>query len=134
MSLDYMFIPSAIPLGELHSIEDLQQGEALSDQEWLKAGEEFFPDFTFEAGAGSHKSEDVTCELSPTEAGLIVHMRGGGDIVGAMGTAATVAARRQVVVLDLQTSELFVADSSKTSGYQAWYGSARKQLPGTDPV
>jgi hypothetical protein len=127
MSLDYMFIKSATPVEELESIEDLEQGESIPEDDWLKAAEEFFPGFTFDAGVGSHESGDVTCELGPTEAGLIVYMRGDGDIVASMQTAAVIAAQREIIVLDIQTGQLFTPDAAETSDYQDWY---RKTLEG----
>gem|GEM_PF-6282563 len=84
---------------------------------------EIFPDFEIPNSVGQHPDQDVSIELHPSDSGLFVYMRGLGDLLHFLQIASSIAAAKQIITIDLQTSEVFRPDIEANETYKNWYQS-----------
>lgn len=70
--------------------------------------------------------DGYSMEISISDSAVHIAWRGEVDPVDVISKIAEEAARAGFVVVDVQTSELFVPASAEATGYVAWYASVLK--------
>ena len=110
-------------MSEAQSLELLQENPEVKAADYQELVQEIFPDFEIPNSVGQHPDQDVSIELHPSDNGVIVYMRGIGDLLQYLQIASSVAAAKQIITIDLQTSEVFRPDIEANETYKNWYQS-----------
>jgi hypothetical protein len=121
MSLDYIFISSSVPVDEIEDLISFKPNENNGEEFYKTLPPILFPNFNFSNDMGINKASNLFCEISPSEHGLSVYMRGDGEIVRVIEIASAIAAEKQIATIDMQSSEIFLPNLELNETYQDWY-------------
>lgn len=127
MSLDYIFVKAT---GPTDSLEELEEDKSFKLNEYKELGASLFPGITWDAHNSARLSlQGSLLEVEAADVSLTVRVRGLDADPEVIFRLAAQCQDENVVVIDVQTSELVTAEDAARSAeeYKAWYRSVVSQ-------
>lgn len=128
VSLDYLLLK---PLRVCESLEELEPDNSVTRRDLEALAMALWPSAQWDhASHGIASYPDQSMEISISDSGVHIAWRGSADVMVAMSRVATAAAAHGYVLVDVQTSELFMPEGDHAENYAAWYASVIKLAAG----
>jgi hypothetical protein len=128
VSLDYVLLK---PLRACASLAELVTDPAAGFESYQALAQKIWPLARWDHAAhGIAVHEGCSFEITISDSAVHIAWRGEIDPVEVISDVAERAARVGFVVVDIQTSELFLPAHAEASEYGAWYASVMKSTGG----
>ena len=128
MSLDYLLLK---PVRVCGSLEELEPDNSVTRRDLEALAKALWPSAEWDhASHGIALYADQSMEISVSDSGVHIAWRGTADAIAAMSKVANAAAAHGYVLVDVQTSELFMPEEAQAENYAAWYASVIRQTAG----
>ena len=127
MSLDYIFVKAA---GPTSSLEELEEDKSFRLKEYKALGARLFPGIAWDSENSARLSiQGSLLEVEAADVSLTVRVRGLEADPEVVFRLAAQCQEENVVVIDVQMSELVTAEGAaeSTEEYKAWYCSVLGQ-------